>query len=293
MKEELADELLAEVMGWDSEEVSKNRPVLQALAKSKYDKYQQFQPGMKFIESLAIWLNQFDKQSHKKAAYEFVLNNLVFISRTQMRHLVSLAYPEKVRAELIQQTANKEGVSQLKIQEIVDTDTYKYLRRRSLFLGLSDGAHAPAFRRANTGRISHEQIVPYYQFNEEKSMDLEEELEKSLDELGHNSPEDEKFSNIFLLDDFTASGKSYFREENGEYDGKIYRVIDDLRKEDSPLSKIIDRENLSIFVLIYVASEYSFDRLKNELGEWAEESECSFSIKPLTLQKLPKKNRSE
>jgi len=45
-------------MEWSNEDIARQRPVLQALASSKYDEYQQFSPGMRFVESLALWLQQ-------------------------------------------------------------------------------------------------------------------------------------------------------------------------------------------------------------------------------------------
>ena len=56
MRDILAEKLLVRVMNWNEEEVSRERPFLQAMATFKYDEYQQFAPGMKFIESLAMWL---------------------------------------------------------------------------------------------------------------------------------------------------------------------------------------------------------------------------------------------
>ena len=59
MKDRLAEELLGKVMNWSPGEVASNLPPLQAIADYKYDEYQQFSPGMRFIESLALWLSQF------------------------------------------------------------------------------------------------------------------------------------------------------------------------------------------------------------------------------------------
>ena len=52
----LAEQLLAKVMGWTQEDVARERPDLQAMASYNYDEYQQFSPGMRFVESLALWL---------------------------------------------------------------------------------------------------------------------------------------------------------------------------------------------------------------------------------------------
>lgn len=286
MRAELADRLLANVMDWGSDEVRRNRPLIQALARAKYDSYQQFSPGMKFVESLAVWLDQFEEPEERQIALKFVLERLVFISRAEMRHFVSLAYPEKVRPRLVNQVAETAGIPSTAVKTVVKSDPFRWARRKSLFLGLSDGAHAATFRRVNTGRVSHEQVVHHYRLNDDKADDLLRKLRGDLEqELGHPSPQDEKFDNLFLLDDFTASGKSYFRTEEDGYDGKIYRVIEDLQ-DDSSLASIVNTDDLSVYALIYVASEYSFDRLKRELEEWTRSQSGGISVEPLVIQKI-------
>ncbi len=65
MRDELAEALLAKVMGWTDEEKALERPILQDLARYKYDEYQQYAPGRRFIESLALWLRQFETKDAK------------------------------------------------------------------------------------------------------------------------------------------------------------------------------------------------------------------------------------
>ena len=285
MRGKLADRLLANVMDWSSEELRRKRPQIQALAQAKYDSYQQFSPGMRFVESLAVWLNQFDEPEERQTALDFVLDRLVFVSRAEMRHFVSLSYPEKVRPQLVRQVAESTGKSSTAVNSIVSSDLFQWVRRQCLFLGLSDGAHAATFRRVNTGRISHEQVVHHYRLNDDKAKDLLEELRESLDNLGHSSPHNAKFNNLFLLDDFTASGKSYFRTEDSGYDGKIHRVLEDLQ-QDSPLSQVVETNDLSVYVLLYVASDYSFNRLQDELAEWTKSQQNGISVEPLVIQKI-------
>jgi len=63
MKDENASQLLTKVMGWSSTDqlTEYGDPVseLQMLGELKYDSYQRYAPGMRFIENLALWLNQF------------------------------------------------------------------------------------------------------------------------------------------------------------------------------------------------------------------------------------------
>lgn len=64
-------------MKWNEAQLAKENSSLQIFSEYKYDKYQQFFPGMKFIESLSLWLNQFD-DNEKQIAYEFVKNKIIF-----------------------------------------------------------------------------------------------------------------------------------------------------------------------------------------------------------------------
>jgi len=86
MRDLLAERLLGKVMNWTPEDVARERPILQALATLKYDEYQQFSPGMRFVESLALWLNQFTPEE-KVVVYQFVKDRLIFFSSAEMNHL--------------------------------------------------------------------------------------------------------------------------------------------------------------------------------------------------------------
>jgi hypothetical protein len=78
MKEDNEKLLLAEVMEWrDGDTVQTHAPVLKLLSEYKYDHYQRFGPGKRFIESLALWLQQFDVID-RKTALDFVLEKLIY-----------------------------------------------------------------------------------------------------------------------------------------------------------------------------------------------------------------------
>src|ERR1700682_2011163 len=100
MRDELAEALLAKVMNWSDEEKARERPILQDLARYKYDEYQQYAPGRRFIESLALWLRQFQSIQERRTAYLFVRRRLVFISTPEMRQLVDLSFPVAIRPSL-------------------------------------------------------------------------------------------------------------------------------------------------------------------------------------------------
>ncbi len=257
MRTALAEKLLVKIMDWSSEEVSKQRPLLQALASFKYDEYQQFSPGIRFIESLVKWLEQFKTLEEKRIAYDFVINKLIFISNDQIAHLVNITFSEKVNPILISKTATKLGINPFLVTRITESKEYKEVLRRSLFIGVSDGSRIDLFRRSKR-EISNEQVFPSYHISVGKAADMIGELNKAGCEG--------KFNSIFLIDDFTASGKSYFRLEDGKYTGKIFKFLSDLFNnnddEKNVYKTLVDTtENLNIHIIFYIATRDALDTI--------------------------------
>lgn len=257
MKKELAEALLARIMEWTDEEKARERARLETFASYKYDEYQQFSPGRRFIESLALWLNQFDAGSQRRVAYDFVCNRLIFFSAGEMNHLIELTFPTIVRPRLIETASARSGVPVDRIKAILETPEYRRLHRRTLYLGMSDGARTDWFRRANPS-ISNEQVFHAYDVSEVKSSDMVENLKKDLAEMSGAEPEggDALFETVVLLDDFTASGTSAIRydEEAGKWKGKIPKIIEDLEKDDERLGASVVR-NVKVIIVAYIASE--------------------------------------
>src|SRR5262249_30221970 len=111
MKDALAEKLLAHVMQWGPQQVAHERPYLQAIAAYKYDEYQQFSPGMRFVESLARWLSQFKTPAERQTAFEFVKSRLLFVSVAEMNHLAESAYPDHIRPSLLRRAAAAMGAN--------------------------------------------------------------------------------------------------------------------------------------------------------------------------------------
>lgn len=89
MKDINAQELLAQVMGWKEQDVVQEHvPTLQLLADYKYNQYQRYGPGKRFVESLALWLDQFES-ADRAHALELVQKRLIFISEQEISHLVT------------------------------------------------------------------------------------------------------------------------------------------------------------------------------------------------------------
>ena len=91
MNSNLAHRLLASIMGWEPQQLANERAALEFMGCMKYDGYDRFMPGMRFMSSLVQWLNRLD-QDDRDVAFKFIKSRLVFISSTQMNYLVDLLY---------------------------------------------------------------------------------------------------------------------------------------------------------------------------------------------------------
>jgi hypothetical protein len=270
MRDALAERLLAEVMAWTPEDIARERPDLQAMAAYKYDEYQQFGPGMRFIESLASWLGQFKSPNERRIAYEFVKRKLLFCSAAEMNHLVAMAYPDKIRSLLIRGAALDAGENPRAVARIASSVEFRVRRRRCLLLGLSDGARTDVFRRYNSSELSQEQIRQTHEMPEERVESLLTSLKVDLKAiLGEEPPESMcSFRTLVLLDDFSASGLSYLRRgEGGNVDGKVGRLHRQLADRDSPVSHLLDSDQRDLIVVLYMATQQAYDHLTELSGE--------------------------
>src|SRR5258708_6210901 len=267
VKDALAEELLAKVMGWGPAQVAQERAILQDLARYKYDEYQQFSPGQRFIESLALWLRQFDAGEARTAAYQCVRRRLLFISNAEMDHLVGSAFPTIIRPWLLEKVARETSVPAYQVKRIENGVSYGTLLRQTLFRGLSDGAHTDRFRRANP-RISNEQIWHAYDFSAQKAQEFARKLKRDLTKRLGRAPTDSeaKYRAVCLLDDFTGSGRTYLREENHQPDGKIAKIFSKLKDPKSEYADFVAQSEVDLLVVIYVATHQAVEHLKRELG---------------------------
>jgi hypothetical protein len=275
MRIALAEKLLVKVMNWTPAEVAVERPLIQAMANFKYDEYQQFSPGIRFTESLARWLDQFDSGEERNTAYNFIKSNLIFISNDQVSHLVNICFDDKMNPILLGKAANLLDTQNYLVKFLYNSNEYKELRRRSLFLGASDGSKIDQLRRSSG--ISNEQVFSSYYISSEKIIDMLKELKKD----GYEG----KFNSVFLVDDFTGSGLSYFRNENGLYKGKIHTFLELLynneEKKKNPdrqvLSDLINSDNLDIHIIFYIAKRTSVEYLDKKITEWKTEMSFTFN----------------
>ena len=144
MQKDLSKRLLSAVLGWSDEEIEKYSQLIGNLAELKYDEYQQYKPGSRFVENLCAWLNQFDKGAERNTAFRFLLNHLVFISISEMHRLIETAYYEHI-LPLFEEDARI--VCQEPIMESYEKRIAELFKMKALFLAMSDGARIDVLRR--------------------------------------------------------------------------------------------------------------------------------------------------
>lgn len=267
MRERLAERLLATVMGWEDADVARERPVLQALADFKYNEYEQFQPGWRFIESLARWLDQIPDHAERQAAYDLFRRELIFVSRAELHYAVASVYPDIVRRRLLHRAAADLALPEHLVARVAGDPAFAVRQRSCLFVGLSDGARTDVLRRANPAQINNEQVVADYNALQRKKDGVLEDLRADLTgALGEDAAASAKFTTVVLLDDFSASGISYARpEEAGK--GKIARVAGMLGQ----MPELVDLDDLEVIVVLYVATTQALSYLDNAVAALAAE----------------------
>jgi hypothetical protein len=276
MKDANARSLLTKVMGWEDQgEYLQGVPGLLLLAKHKYDHYQRFGPGQRFIESLALWLKQFDPKD-RELALKLVMDKLIFVSDSEFSHLVQTSYPDWIVHERLRLVSEETGISSFQVARIAKTPRFVELCLKSLYLGLSDGARTNEIRRASNGEISNEQIWQAYELSDEKAQEMVEELESALKKRGFESS-NPKFNLIWLLDDFSGSGNTYIRFDGKKFKGKIKKIYERLSRGD-----LIDTDHYEIFLLLYVATRQAL----NHIEYWADRFASENGFKPLKIKVL-------
>lgn len=263
MKDDIAERLLAQLMNWDVEELKFRAPRLQALATLKYDEYGQYRPGAKFAENLGIWLRQFDEGDQRQTALQFVETELLFVTERELSHIIELAYPDRVEPVLTREVAQHLGMAPWSVNAIRSHIDYRVARRRSLFLGLSDGARLDRFRRASP-RLSHEQFAQEYEVADHLVARMTEDLGAALTSLESEAPS--TFERVWLIDDFSGSGRTLIRhdDETESFKGK-------LPKFSQRLDRLVDQgfvqANPSVDVLLYIATTQAVEHVERTLAD--------------------------
>ena len=304
MNSNLANQLLASIMKWDAQTLASERAALEFMGSMKYDAYDRYMPGMRFMSSLVQWLNDIEEEDRDEA-YKFIKEKLVFISSTQMNYLVDLLYDSKIRPILLDMATTETGMPSYKRSSNVVHNRFEIEKRSALVVGLSDGAHTDILRRS--AGFSNEQVLTNYYPDGKKLKDMLNELRKD-DKL--KSIEKPYFRRIFLIDDFTASGKSFIRydESDGKYHGKLKKIIDELctrgyvekGQKIEHLSYLLNPEQkIQIDILFSIATEKAKTSIKDNLDDylksvgWQDKVEFNIHIVQLLEDKLSNDIKSD
>lgn len=298
MNSNLANQLLVSIMKWDAPTLASERATLEFMGSMKYDAYDRYMPGMRFMSSLVQWLNDIEEGDRDKA-YKFIKDKLVFISSTQMNYLVDLLYDSKIRPILLDMATVEMRMPSYKRSSKLVRSRFEVEKRSALIVGLSDGAHTDILRRS--AGFNNEQVLTNYYPDGKKLKDMLEELRKDDKLEGIAEP---YFRRIFLIDDFTASGKSFIRYDKSDkkYHGKLKKIIDELctkgtaerEQKIEHLGYLLNpnQDKIQIDILFCIATEKARTNIKNNLNEylksvnWQDKVEFNIHIVQLLEEKL-------
>lgn len=283
MNQDLGLKILGQIMNWTDDHARREFDWLKLMARLKYDGYRDFQAGMRFIESLVTWLQQFKKPQEREIAYKFVRRTLVYISPSEIQRVVEQFYPRTVRDRLVRMVAAECGIQPYRVLSDEGARAAEArLRRQTLFMGLSDGARIDTIRHTNSGLLGNEQFVQGTQVDTEKWRDLLNNLRRDLEDP------DAGFRVVYLIDDFAGTGTSFLRfdEEKKEWKGKLIRFKDSV--ESALRDDKLFEENWKLCIHHYIASQAAVKAIEERLEKtksidafckgWAQDMHPSFGM---------------
>jgi len=257
----LALNLIANVMGWDNEVATKEYAWLQLMSSMKYDGYSDFRAGVRFLESLVSWLRHFDP-ADRAVAYRFVKTRLVYVSTAEMQRVIETFIPETVTPYLRRTVASRLGIKPYDVWRAPEgAQAFQQHLRRCLFVGLSDGSRIDILRRANAGRLSQEQVVPMMNVDDDKWKGLAKDLRS---DLGANAT----FDDVYLIDDFTASGTTFIRFPEGEAKGKLAKfekIVSEAKSRLGPSFPLA--EGYTVHIHHYISTTQAHTALEERIVE--------------------------
>ena len=271
MRFNLAKQFLAQLMNWDDIETTERLKEIDLMADIKYDSYDQFMPGIKFVGNFYLWLSQF-KEEERRLMYDFVKKYIIYINSNQISHLIDLLYNTKIipliREKVVGDFSQKgQLVNKFKYKLLDNSQEFKSHKRKTLFIGLSDGSHIDIIRR--NSYLNNDQVLTNYYPDDNKIDDLVKELGKS-DDLAND--EVKKFESIVLVDDFTASGTSFIRlKDDGSFSGKLPTFFTVLKNSDRFKELLADGYEIHLFFLI--ATKNALTYIKEMLVQYKQQYE--------------------
>lgn len=270
MNQQLGLKILSQIMQWDDDRARREFDWLRLMARWKYDGYRDFLAGVRFIESLASWLQQFAPEE-RETAYRFVRNDLVYIGTQEMQRLVELFYPRIVEHRLSTIVATKLGIPKYQIWANPEAVAeFELLKRKTLFMALSDGARIDALRHANVGVLSNEQLVIATQVDTDKWKDMLKKLRRETND------QSALFSLVFIIDDFMGTGTSFLRNEENKWKGKLIRFSDSIRSAIESMDGVSPFDNdTQLCIHHYIASHNASIAVQERVSEAKPEIDIS------------------
>jgi hypothetical protein len=261
VREELTGRLLENLLDWDADERRESTEQIRTLAELKYDGYEGFRAGQRFVESLAQWLRQMPELPMRRRWLDFALHQLIYIDRRELEHGIKTVYPDIIRPLLLRRAADELDVNAYCSAQIVESDVFRRLQRKLLILGLSDGARLDRLRRASIG-LSHEQFALTVDIGDITQAGMLEKLRAALVD------ETALFNHVLLVDDFYGSGTSLVNTaDDGTPKGKLARardVIHHLADASSEAEPILETQATATIVL-YIASARAQQHIREQL----------------------------
>lgn len=269
MRTSLANQLLRTLVGLNEDEESELVPRLMTMAELKWDSYEGFGAGQRFMESLARWLPGFSDQPARRRWLDFLLDKLVFVSAAEVDHLIAVTYPDFIRPAVLERAALASQIDPHRKARLMDSPAFKVELRRILVLALSDGARLDVLRRNSD--LSHEQFVPLPDVSETRRGDLLKKLGQALAAHGGDA-ELSTFNHVLLVDDFYGSGTSLIDAVSDGAEtklvGKIARFIehaDSLTVADGERPALL-AEDYGATILLYMASSRAKQHIEETLA---------------------------
>lgn len=259
MDERRGLKILNAIMGWDEDKARSEFQWLRLMARVKYDGYRDFLAGMRFLESLAAWLQQFATQAEREAAYDLLRYRLIYIGPAEMQRLVELFFPVVIQRQLLKLVAASQGIPAYRIWANSEArESLRVLQRKTLILGLSDGARIDILRHATVGKLGNEQFAIQTQIDVGKWNDLLADLRRDLKST------DATFEVVYLVDDFMGTSSSFLRwdEEKKEWTGKLARFVKSLDSASGAGVSIL-AEGWKLHVHHYLATQRARERLND------------------------------
>jgi hypothetical protein len=277
VNQELALRVLSQIMSWDDERAREEFQWLRLVGDLKYDGYQDFRAGSRFVERLAAWLQQFEPED-REVAYAFVRSELVYVGTNEMERLVEQFFPRTLQPQLVAAAATQLQMAPYLVRASPEGSArLGVLQRKTLFMGLSDGARLDIIRHHHTGILSNEQFVQGTQVDLEKWADLQKSLRDDLDD------QDATFEFIYLLDDFVATGTTFVRYDDdiGRWKGKLRKFRESLAGAHEVLGLVSDGWQLCIHH--YLASTAGAEHLVHKTAEYLDSVAGEYGPTPASV----------